>query len=203
MAVVVAAVLAATACGGGNEDGDAGSDQPGSDRPGSEQPGSEQPGSGETGSSDVPLKDTLVLTRADGTTVSLTDATVDCGESDTQPPEPAILIETPREDASGGGPEAWLYVELIRADVEGGTTITLPQSYDASDPQIGRLFVVDFETGNRVSSSAADSSGRIAVESATCDPTPAIAMTVDATLGSELRDMPSADIAGTLVLTGD
>jgi hypothetical protein len=155
--------------------------------------------------------DSLTFTREDGSTFVVGDAKVTCGglaaallgeESRSSQGDPSSIVVT-----SAG---AKLFDKrapsffIFEGDVESlspGTTITLPPR-----PTRGagaRLFAVDAERRNELTSSEEGSSGSIIVERASCDPVPEIEVRIDATLASELPGRPPVHVEGTLALRAD
>lgn len=59
-----------------------------------------------------------------------------------------------------------------------------------------RMFFVDVDTANELSSSESESSGTITINSLDCGPPVRISLTIDASIASEYGDMPSVDVKG-------
>ena len=150
-------------------------------------------GSGPTGEDAV---SSLTFTREDGTTFTMPDLVVSCGESDGR-----LLIKANTADMSEEPAESRLIFFATLDDVADGATVELGQ--DDSENEAGAvLFVLDHETDNEVNSDQEDSRGRIVVHSAACKPEPQLDMSVDATLGSEYGDGEKVAVEGSVRLGG-
>lgn len=165
----------------------------------------------------------LVFARAgDGSTFTISDASVTCGRTDTSAGRPqAIFVTGPPEifDDAGsdtpGGP--FFRLEAIVADVSPSGTVKFPDEVysdgagaslfaaDPGDPKGGAFEAVVPETGgaNELSSSEEEARGEIIFELVTCSPRPEIAFTVDARLGSEFFEQPSLIVDGSFRGSGD
>jgi hypothetical protein len=147
--------------------------------------------------------DSLTFTRANGTAFTIEGAEVRCGRStESDAPLQAVFVEGSAQEFDPGREptEPLFLLEAFPRDVAGGDTITLPHSYEYNDPSGAVLFVYDAETGNELSSSAEGASGTIVFERASCDPSPSVDVTIDATLGSEFFQGRRVEVEGQLRL---
>ncbi|MGH3507523.1 MAG: hypothetical protein ACRDO2_09990, partial [Nocardioidaceae bacterium] len=139
----------------------------------------------------------LTVTRSDGSTFVLDELQVLCQKGRSVADEESLLIVGYPAERPG---LTFFMLEAVLSDIAQGATITLPPKGTPSRRFI--LFVNDPETDNELSSAEEESSGTVVVESASCDPKPTAMIHVDATLGSEMSDLPTADVSGTIVLSG-
>jgi hypothetical protein len=153
------------------------------------------------GSSDGSAQDavtSLTLTRADGSTFTVPDLVVSCGKSPGNP-DGELLIKANTPDMSEDPAESRLIFYAPVAALAEGTTIDLAKQ-DFEDATDVVFFVLDRRTDNEVNSDTEDSTGRITVRSAGCEPDPHLDMTIDATLGSEYGDGDKVSVQGTITL---
>jgi hypothetical protein len=154
---------------------------------------------GDTIATDQPgPKGSFVITRTDGSTITVDDLTLSCDRRpDGEPAQPGrIYLSSPfRLDGSGDKlTEPFFYFEGVVAKV-GGTSFTLPYDTDSgsSDNRAFTVFAADSEIapgaerGNEVSSAEAGAAGTVQVGRAACDPVPVLELEVDTTLGSEVE----------------
>jgi hypothetical protein len=139
----------------------------------------------------------FVLTRADGSSVTIDDLTVSCdqpvGDSPAQPGH--IYLSSPFDlDASGKAlTQPFFYVDAVVADVD-GKEFTLPLDSVSGSSEDRGLVVFAADAGgdgdkhraNEVSSAEQGASGTVRVLRASCDPVPVLELEVDGTLGSEV-----------------
>ena len=165
-------------------------------------PESSAPGA-ETASGELPQADPagrssgLTVTRDDGSTFNLEDLEVLCRKGHSVDGGRSLLVVGYPAGHKG---LTFFMLEAVLADIADGATITLPP--DDQPQRRFILFVNDPSTDNELSSAQEESSGEVVVENASCDPEPTATIHVDATLGSEMSDLPTAHVSGTIALTG-
>jgi hypothetical protein len=168
--------------------------------------GTEQPSSGPTTPfSEPPTVDAvdtglLSVTSEEGNTYEFTDATVECRKSDAGGAQQLVLLTAPANFARGDGNdkvrEPFVYVQVI-AGIDGSRELPIEgPDFGSGDPDVG-VFVLDPADQNELSSAEDDAAGQITIIEASCDPTPRLAFTIDATLGSEVG-LPAAAVTGGL-----
>jgi hypothetical protein len=138
---------------------------------------------------------TLVVQRADSTTVAMGNArAVCCGVFDPgfiDRPAIRVLTYDPPNEKSGW--EIDIFTDLAIQD----TTYTLPLSpLGPANPPAVYMFVLDRVTANELNTSAAAASGTITVHYFSCDGAIQIYVTIDAVLGSELAGQPQVRVQG-------
>ncbi len=94
-----------------------------------------------------------------------------------------------------------LVVEVVPSDVEGGKVFDLPIS--SGDGETGPANVIFFYGSSEfeVSTDLEESTGRLEVLRASCDPV-ALELDIDAALASEYGDGPGLEVKGHVDLTG-
>jgi hypothetical protein len=165
-------------------------------------------GRSQNDSTDEPIdrperSDSLTFTRANGTAFTIEGTQIRCGRTtESDAPLQAVFVEGgPQELDPGREPTEPLFLlEAFPRDVARGGTITLPHSYEYNNPSGAVLHVYDADTGNELSSSAEGASGTIVFERASCDPSPRVDVTIDATLGSEFFQGRRVEVQGRLTL---
>lgn len=150
----------------------------------------------ETGPVEPAGEGSLTVTRPDGTTFSLDEATVFCGPSSTETERPAIYVRTP--DPSDDRP--FFSLEAIVEDVQEQAVLEFPSTYIESQPEGGVLFLYDPDGGtdgpNELNSTYEDSTGSIRFRSVECDPEPAIDFTVSGEIDSEFGNLEPVRVEG-------
>jgi hypothetical protein len=152
---------------------------------------------GDTVATDQPGPDgSFVITRTDGSTVTIDDITVSCDRTpDGEPAEAGrIYLYSPFETEGEKLTEPFLYFDGA-VDRVAGKTFTLPieSQSGSSEDRAFVLFAADSQIApgadgaNEVSSAESGAAGTVRVVRASCDPTPVLDLEVDATLGSEVE----------------
>lgn len=137
---------------------------------------------------------TLVMTRPDGSTYAFEAITLSCDKTGTR-----ITARSPRHFEGRFATEPFVQIDGLVAKLQGDRTLDLPtDGPGGSDSFPLTLFIADSEGTNRsneTSSPEQASSGTVRVLRASCEPTPALELEVDATLGSEVGQN-TLDVAG-------
>lgn len=156
---------------------------------------------------------TLVMTRADGSTVAFPDVTVSCDPPMANGDQP---IDSPNdnriwayspieftgsiEDDDAMVTRPFILIQGIVSELEGGRSFIYPiEGPGGSSPEPINVFIADTEgapDGNELSSSVGDT-GTVRVLEASCDPVPVLRLEVGGTLGSEEGKQP-VELAGSL-----
>ena len=158
-----------------------------------------------------PPPSALVLTRPDGSTYDFEDLTISCDPPTAFGGEPGagdgtrVYLYSPIMVKGERISQPFVMVEAVLDGVQEGRTLDLPLA-DGGGSDEGpplTVFVADTEgapDGNEVVSSGS-STGTLTITQASCDPTPVLELTVDATLASEEQD-ESGQMKQSLVLQG-
>jgi hypothetical protein len=90
-----------------------------------------------------------------------------------------------------------MLILTVRAEVADGETIAMPYREVWGDAEtFVSAFITRVGRTTELSAGSAESSGRIAIDSASCDPSPSIDLRIDGTLHSEYSDGGQATVAG-------
>ncbi len=131
----------------------------------------------------------LVVTRADGSSYELEDAVASCYAAEQKPDLEVLRLTAPASVTSGDRSHGMFMVEVVPGTV-GSYRLPLEERDWAAGPPDVTLFVADPRRRNELNGALEKSRGRITIREATCDPEPAISVTLDAELGSEIGRPP-------------
>lgn len=143
----------------------------------------------------------LEITRADGSRVDIRDGVrawcgATRGEATEELTGPLGLYvlggEQPGADDEAAS-SFWIFVQPTAA-LETSTRTSLPNEGEAA----AVFFVLDDREGNELSSAQEEASGTIELEEWGCDRGDTVRLSVEATLGSEFSDGPTARVEGTV-----
>ncbi|HET6764475.1 MAG TPA: hypothetical protein VFH27_12415 [Longimicrobiaceae bacterium] len=136
------------------------------------------------------LENTLVFTRADGSKISFNGGTEAwCGPWEKGYDErPAVHVRAFNTLNTGG----WMLTAAL-ADIHAGA----PQAFPAQQPgQPSSTNFFVYDPPNELSSDELHSTGSITFTSVPCAGSDEVAFTIDATLDSELHDLPPITVKG-------
>jgi hypothetical protein len=137
----------------------------------------------------VPGQNSVVVTRADGTTVAIASnvwAWCDAWEAGVVP-EPTVHV------LMGSQAARW-ELRLVQRDVRIGQPLAFPNSFIWDQPRNADLFVHD--PPNELSTQQGNSSGSVTVEHLDCRANGGVRLRIDAVVGSEYGDLPPVTVRG-------
>lgn len=138
----------------------------------------------------APAQAKLTFERQDGTVIrSSAQPRVWCGAWSSDVDVPALHVGLLRR--SGG---FFWHLGVVRRDLRKGRAFTFPHSFLGDKPTGAQLFAADGR--NELSTAEEESSGRLFFPRISCRPGHAVSFRIDATLGSELHDLPTISVSG-------
>jgi hypothetical protein len=147
--------------------------------------------------------DSLTFTREDGTTFTLGGARVACPPPSLTETESQVIVV--RSPSPGSRPmPGYFVIEAPLDEVADGATIELPASlehvFEGSAFGEAYFFAYDAEDTNELATNTEGASGTLVFESASCEPSPAIDVRIDATMASEAFDGQPVRVDGRITL---
>ncbi|GAA1134494.1 hypothetical protein GCM10009606_13320 [Nocardioides aquiterrae] len=152
------------------------------------------------------VHDGLLVTRSTGEVFELHDAVVGCRPSQEDESVEVVRLTAPKDVTDlrwsrGRVREPFFYVEA-EPGVSGWyeLPLTAGESAEGTTSEV-TVFGVDAQDQNELNASLQGATGSITVLEATCDPEPALAFTVSATLASEIG-LPPVTLVGGFEVAG-
>ena len=138
--------------------------------------------------------DGLVVTRADGSSYELENAVASCYAAEQKPDLEVLRLTAPAAVTRGDRSRGTFLVEVVPGTT-GTYRLPLKERDFAAGPSDVTMFLLDPRRENEVDGSREESDGQITIRESTCDPEPAMSVTVDATLASEVG-LPALHVEG-------